>query len=305
MKKHYSQRNTIINKFLEDSNFNGICAFDEKSIYTFLHENKTKMRTRSFSLNKFIDYLVNQKLLYILDFTNELNDKIIYVSKYFDNKSDYSKAIEVTSLLIPKSYLSYFSSLYYYNLTQQLPKKIYVSIERKSHAPHNELKQDTINKALCKEGRLPSKILSVMGYEIYLIHSKEANRVGIKRVQIFEKDYRISTIERTLIDIVVRSEISGGIEEVIQVYKKIATLENISINRIIFILKKLNYIYPYYQIIAYLLYANGFNVDKFKKEFEFKNDFFLSRGIINENKQNLIYNSEFRLYIPKILSQII
>ena len=123
---------------------------------------------------------------------------------------------------------------------------------------------------------------------------------------MFDRDYRITTLERTLVDIVIRSEISGGIEEVVSAYKKAFELYNndIFINKIIFILKKLNYIYPYHQVIGYLLSKSGFDVSNIKKEFEFKNDFFLSRGTVNENLNDLDYNEEFRLYIPKNLSKV-
>lgn len=307
MKRHYTQRDTIIKQFFEDSNFNGVCAFDEKGIYEFLNINREIMRTKSFSLNKFISYLLKHELVSLFEFENNINDKKIYISKYFNDKNDYAKSIEIATLLIPKSYLSYFSSMYYHNLTQQLPKKIYLSVERKSNAPHNELQQEVINKALCKNNRKVSSVLSIAGYEIYLLHSKEANRVGIKRVQIFDKDYRITTLERTLIDIVVRAELSGGIEEVIQVYKKAFEeyKKDISINKIIFILKKLDYIYPYHQVVGYLLSKSGFDASKFKKEFEFKNDFFLTRGAVNEDMDSLDYDDEFKIYIPKNLSKII
>ncbi len=307
MKRHYIQRDSTIKQYFEDANFNGICAFDEKSIYEFLNTNRDVMRTKSFSLNKFITYLLKHELVSLFEFENNINDKKIYISKYFNDKSDYAKAIEIATLLIHKSYLSYFSSMYYHNLTQQLPKRIYLSVERKSNAPHNELQQEVINKALCKDGRKPTVVLSILGYEIYLLHSKEANRVGIKIVQLYDKDYRITTLERTLIDIVVRNDLSGGIEEVVQVYKKAFQeyKKDISINKIIFILKKLNYIYPYHQVVGYLLSKSGFNASKFKKEFEFKNDFFLTRGIINEDINNLDYDDEFKIYIPKVLSKII
>lgn len=306
MKRRFIQRDTTIKQFLEDSNFNGVCAFDEKSIYEFLHSHKNNMNTKSFSLNKFIKYLLDNEFLFLFEFENHLNDKKIYISKYFNDKSDYAKVLEVSSILIPKSYISYFSSMYYYNLTQQLPKKLYLSIERKSNAPHNELAQEVINKALCKEGRLPTDVLSILGYKIYLVHAKEANRVGIKRVLLFDRDYRISTLERTLVDIVIRSEISGGIEEVVSAYKKAFELyqNDIFINKIIFILKKLNYIYPYHQVIGYLLSKSGFDASNIKKEFEFKNDFFLARGAVNENLNDLDYDEEFRLYIPKNLSKV-
>ena len=307
MKREYTNRTTIITQYFKDANFNGICAFDEKNIYEFLDANRSDIRMKSFSLNKFIKYLIEHNFISLFEFENKLNDKNIYISKYFNDKSDYAKALEIATLLIPKSYLSYFSSMYYHNLTQQLPKRIYLSVERKSNAPHNELQQDIINKALCKDGRKPTVVLSILGYEIYLLHSKEANRVGIKIVQLYDKDYRISTLERTLIDIVVRNDLSGGIEEVVQVYKKAFQeyKKDISINKIIFILKKLNYIYPYHQVVGYLLSKSGFDATKFKKEFEFKNDFFLTRGIINEDINNLDYDDEFKIYIPKILSKII
>ncbi|MCK5293062.1 MAG: hypothetical protein KAJ49_00295 [Arcobacteraceae bacterium] len=83
MKRQYIRGNTIIKQFFEYSNFNGICVFDEKSIY---------------------------------------------ISKYFDDKSDYAKILEVSTLLIHKSYISFLSSMYYYNLSDQLPKRLFLSV---------------------------------------------------------------------------------------------------------------------------------------------------------------------------------
>lgn len=307
MNRYFPQRDNVIKQFIEDANFNGISVFDEKSLYNFLDENRSQLKMKSFSLNKFIAYLADNSFLEKFEFKNNLNDKEMYTSKYFHDKSDYAKALEISYLLLPKSYLSHFSSLYYYNLTQQLPKKIYLSVERNAHAPTQKLEQSVINKALCKDARIVKPILSLFGYEIYQLHSKEANRTGIKRVHMYDKEYRITTIERTLVDIVVRSELSGGAEEIINVYKQAFKeyKKEISINKIVFILKKLDYIYPYHQVVGYLLSKSGFDATKIKKEFVFENDFFLTRGDINSNLSNLDYDYEFRIYIPKVLAKII
>lgn len=307
MKKHYLKRDYLIKSFFDDANFNGTTAFDEINLYKLLDDNRIEMKTKSFSLTKFITYLLEKQFISELVFNNTINQKKIYISTFFNQKSDYSKALEVSFLLIPKAYLSHFSAMLFFNLTQQLPKKIFLSVERISHSPVDELDQEVIDQALLKKGRMPSVYLEIYGYEIFLLRSKETNRTGIKRIIIFDKDYKVSTLERTLVDIVVRSEVSGGIEEVIQVYKKLGThfKKDISINKIINILQKLDYIYPYYQVVAYLLYINGFNIEKFKQNFDFNKDFYITRGDINSSKENLTYIKEFRLYIPKILAKVI
>ena len=256
---------------------------------------------RSFSMVRFIKYLVDNGFLKVFEFRNEVNHKIIYTTKYFDQNSDYTKVLEIATLILPKSYISYFSAMFFYNLTEQLPKKLFLSIERKSHAIPQELQQENIDKALCKKGRLPKVVMQILGYDIYLINAKEANRAGIKTVRMFNKNYRITTLDRTLIDIVVRAEISGGMQEVIGAYQQAIEeyKKDISINKIIFLLKKLEYIYPYHQVIAYLLHRNGIDISKIKKEFEFKYDFYLTRGEINSKRDDLIYDSEFRIFVPK------
>lgn len=307
MRKHYITRDNLLKSFFDDANFNGTTVFDEANLYKLLDDNRIEMKTKSFTLTKFITYLLEKQFISEFEFNNTINQKKIYISLFFEKKSDYSKALELSFLLIPRAYLSYFSAMYLFNLTQQLPKKIFLSVERTSHSPVEELDQEVIDKALLREGRSPNIYLEVFGYQIFLLRSKEAKRIGIKRTILFNKDYRVSTLERTLIDIVVRSEISGGIEEVIQVYKESFKKfkKDISINKIINILKKLDYIYPYYQVVAYLLFVSGWNVEKFKKNFDFNRDFYITRGDINSNKDNLIYNKEFRIYIPKILAKVI
>jgi predicted transcriptional regulator of viral defense system len=306
LKKHHTsiKRDDIIKDHFKNSfEENHISVFDESSLAAFLDDKKTPMKMKTYSNSRFINYLLKNDFLTTFEFSNTINKKTIYISKYFDTNSDYAKVLEISHIILPKSYISYFNALYFYNLTEQIPKKLFLSMERKSHASYNELLQENIDKALCKKGRLPSIVMEILGYEIYLVHSKDANRSGIKTIRLFDKNYRITTLERTLIDIVVRSEISGGMEEVINVYNKIAQdhKKEISINKIIFLLRKLEYIYPYHQIIAYLLNKNGFDVSKIKKEFEFKYDFYLDRGDINLDKSNLLYDDEFRVFVPGVL----
>jgi hypothetical protein len=59
-----------------------------------------------------------------------------------------------------------------------------------------------------------------------------------------------------LIDIVVRPAYSGGIFQVFQAYR--AAKDQISTNRLVAILRKLDYVYPYHQAIGFLMHRAGY-----------------------------------------------
>jgi len=107
---------------------------------------------------------------------------------------------------------------------------------------------------------------------------------------------RATDVERTLIDIAVRPEYAGGPFEVLRAYK--AAKDQISINRLAATLKKLNYIYPYHQVVGFYLDRCG-TYDKsqialFSDRFQRKYDFYLMHQM-----KDFEYSRKWKLYFPK------
>ena len=129
-------------------------------------------------------------------------------------------------------------------------------------------------------------------YLFYGISGMQTGNLGV----IQKDDICYTNIERTLLDIVVRPQYSGGVNNVLKVYNKAKSLVNLE--NFIKYYKKIKYIYPYYQSIGFYLektnYASEF-VDvffKMKKQY----DFYLDYGMKNPK-----YYERWRLFYPNTL----
>lgn len=236
--------------------------------------------------DKFIDKLLNIK---IVEF------KEISFSGYLDNKELYiiseASVFEIATSIVNKSYLSHFTAAYLHGLTTQVPKVIYVSFEQsKKKDVARELQQSSIDAAFAKPQR-ESGTTAKYGDFTFLIHNgMYSNRLGVFTLN----DLPVTNIERTLIDIAVRPSYSGGVELVLEIYKK--AINNISIVKLITTLKKLNFIYPYHQIIGFYLERAGLRDSKLEGFLSEKQmyDFYLTYDMVEKE-----YDKKWRLYYPK------
>ena len=224
--------------------------------------------------------------------TDELQkDSIRYL---FNKPSPYEIALSLKS----GSYLSHGSAVFIHGLNNQLPKTIYVNKEQSKKPPSKaKLSQEAIDKAFAKEQRDSKSRIHYDGYELALLNGKHT-----KRLQVVVKEYdgypvEVTSLERTLIDIAVRPNYSGGTSQVLEAYR--GALKAASINTIQATLKKLEYTYPYHQVIGFYLEQAGFPVDKIallKNNFPIEFDFYLEYSIPESAKQ---YSKEWRLFYPK------
>jgi hypothetical protein len=108
---------------------------------------------------------------------------------------------------------------------------------------------------------------------------------------------RLTDIERTIIDISVRPVYSGGVHEVLEIYRKANA--KISPDKLVERLVTLNYTYPYHQVIGnYLEKAGVYEKSTAERflEFGLEYDFYLTQQM-NEPT----YSAKWRLYYPKNL----
>jgi len=106
---------------------------------------------------------------------------------------------------------------------------------------------------------------------------------------------RVTDIERTLIDITVRPEYSGGPFEVLTAYKRAS--DRLSVNRLVALLKRIDYIYPYHQAIGfYLERAGAYKESQIQllTKAGIKCDFYLMHQITEPH-----YSARWHLYYPK------
>lgn len=236
--------------------------------------------------DKFIEKLLSSEILLKreISFNGFIGKKERYIV------SDAS-VFQVAISMISKSYLSHFSAVYLHGLTNQIPKTIYISFEQsKKNYVDRELEQPAIDAAFAKEQRKSASTTIYDGYTFLLHNGMYSNRSGVFSIE----DLPVTNIERTLIDIAVRPSYAGGVDSVLEIYRK--AIRKISINKLIATLDKLNFIYPYHQAIGFYLERAGLEQTKLedlrKKEMNF--DFYLTYAMAEKE-----YNKDWKLYYPK------
>jgi hypothetical protein len=120
------------------------------------------------------------------------------------------------------------------------------------------------------------------------------NRLGVIDYDLDGIMIRITGLERTLVDAVVRPDYSGGIEEVLKAFT--AVKGEISVNKMLAILKKMDYMYPYHQALGFYLERAGYseNVLQLVEELGIEYKFYLTYQITDK-----VLNDRWEFYVPK------
>ncbi len=197
--------------------------------------------------------------------------------------------------LKPHSYLSHYTAMYFHGIADQVSKTIYVNSEQ-SPKPHGDvsLEQSRIDIAFNGKPRTSKYIFNYGEWKICILSGKNTNNLGVEKVKSAENGILFMTnIERTLIDITVRPVYSGGIENVQMAYQK--AKGEISVKKLVTLLKKINHIYPYHQVIGFYMQRAGFDEASLNllKKIGIKYDFYLDYKMKKKK-----YSKEWRLYYP-------
>ena len=275
-------KSDIINHF-NDLSTN---VFSKKEISEILQINRRNWRlTDSLTVEEFIKQLLKGTPLKKHTFTFKTATIIRY-------SWGNVELMEILMKLRSLGYLSHYSAMAHYGLTDQIPKTVYLTVEQSQKFKQNlELDQQKIDTALNKPARLSNNFARYKGLKIYLLNGMFSNLLG---VDIKSTQSKVTNIERTLIDITIRPEYSGGVFEVLKAYENAAN--QVSVNTLVAYLKKLNYIYPYHQCIGFYMMVSGKYSDsqlKLVKKIGFPFNFYLSHNI--EDKS---FSKEWNIYYP-------
>lgn len=266
-------------------------VFTKQQISTLLDENRQFWRlTQSMTINQFTSYLTKETKLDLV----ELN---------FPSKKEHRftwgdvSIHEIIQSLKETAYFSHYTAMHSHGLTEQIPKTIYFNKEQpKNRKTSRELTQQRIDAAFRQPVRVSNDLVVYKDIKICILHGMATDGVGITKVMGGNDTlFRITDIERTLIDISVRPVYSGGVYEVLKAFQM--AKEKASINRLTAILKKLNYIYPYHQVIGFYLEKAGDykpSVIQLLRQFPMEYDFYLEHNMVE-----MEYCKEWKLFIPK------
>jgi hypothetical protein len=201
-----------------------------------------------------------------------------------------------------RCHFSHFTAMQMHDLTEQDARTVYVNFEQTPKpSPAGGLSQDGIDRAFRRPQRQATNLAEMGGYRVCLLNGKHTGYLGVEARPVRwgadaqEVPVRLTDVERTLIDITVRPDYSGGPNEVLKAYERAG--RRASVNRLAAYLLKLKYVYPYHQAIGfYLERSGGFGaaqVERFRDRFEFEHDFYLAYGLAQTR-----YERRWRLHVP-------
>lgn len=243
----------------------------------------------------FVDFLITEHI--VEEKTIKLPKRTM--TKYiFKDATKYEIALSIN----PGSYISHYTAVFLHGLTDNVPKTIYTNTEqyKKSLPSPLTLEQVNIDRAFSRPMRKTNNIAKLEDFQVILLNGKNVNRLEVLDFSL-KKDAReriipMTSLERTLIDIVTRPDYGGGILEILNAYKE--AKNKVSAGRLLSILKKFNYTYPYHQSIGFLLDKAGYSESTLMRfdKIEKHNDFYLDYQI-----KERAYSTRWKIYYPTYL----
>lgn len=210
--------------------------------------------------------------------------------------TDQASPLGLGLSLRANSYLSHSTAVFVQGLTEQVPKTIYVNKEQ-SPKPHGKgrLTQPAIDRAFSNAPRKSKYVFVTEENRFVLLSGKNTRRLGVEEVrETSGKLIDVTNVERTLIDIVVRSVYSGGIPEIMNVYRN--AKGKVSIKRLLGILRELDYTYPYHQSIGFIMERAGFAEEELRllESLGIKWKFYLDYKLVDP-----AFDERWKLFHPK------
>jgi predicted transcriptional regulator of viral defense system len=207
--------------------------------------------------------------------------------------------LEVLLTLKQRAYFSHYTAMRLHDLTEQLPGTIYLNHEQRPQPKSTHLEQGSIDSAFKRRARESQNAIEFGDIRICITNGMHTNQLGVIEERLTygsegKAHVRLTSVERTLIDIAVRPVYAGGVKEVLKAFSLAKQRANVTL--IAQMLRQLDYVYPYHQAIGYYLDRAGYpaeDVDLFRRQ-KMDFDFYLAH-LMDETR----YVNDWRLHVPK------
>lgn len=205
-------------------------------------------------------------------------------------------AFSVALSLAEGGYLSHGTAVFLHQLSDQIPTMLFVNREQspKPSNPHS-LTQESLDRAFRAPQRRSRYVFRHDDFQITLLSGKHTGRLEVQSLPYppHEK-LDVTSIERTLIDIAVRPDYAGGVFQELAAYR--GATDVLSVNKLLAVLKKLDYVYPYHQAIGFYLERAGQPPKRLEpfRRLGLSYDFHLAHGV-----REPAFDASWRVFHPK------
>ena len=129
-------------------------------------------------------------------------------------------------------------------------------------------------------------------HSVMLLNGKHSGRFEVGDVKFLDDVFTSSKLERTLVEMTVRPVYAGGVAQVIEAFSR--ARETASTMKLLAVLKRLDYVYPYHQSVGFYMERAGFKPAQYEKLRELGLEFYLSYDMRETG-----YDSGWRIFSPK------
>lgn len=271
----------------------GITALGVRQLQVLLQKNRRNWEiSPELSFTKFLKFMLKRSKL--RDITLESVDYGSQTRYVWRRPSVHAVALSIKS----KSYLSHHTAVFLQGLSDQPSERVYVNHEQSPKPRGNGLSQESLNRAFASKQRESKLMYSYNKSRIVVLNGMFTDRLGVEQKRTPNGEVLdLTNLERTLIDITVRPSYAGGVNAVLDAFQ--SAKGHVSIEALLSILKRLDYIYPYHQAIGFYLEKAGYPqhewTSSMKLGISFK--FYLTHGLPTEKE----YDSTWSLYYPSSL----
>jgi predicted transcriptional regulator of viral defense system len=240
-------------------------------------------------------YLTPGRLItFLLD--NDFARRIDIKSKDYGAKSRYITGdlslLSFACSFYKRSYISHATALHVHGL---LPEgTVYVNHEQTPKKTTSRLSQAGIDQAFKNQPRRSSYEFRTETHTFIFLNGKNTGDAGVVEITgPSGQPLRCTSLERTLIDCVVRPQYVGGISTLANALPTV--ISQISTQELVSLLAQTKYVYPYHQSVGFLLQRAGMSptqlepLRRLPRRFKFYLDYGMKRSL---------YDSEWQIYYP-------
>jgi hypothetical protein len=230
-------------------------VYRQVELHRLFEQNRVCWRLATVSLKRFMELLPAYSKFSRLELTLQGRKHVCFIW-------GESPLLPALLALDPLAYLSHQTALELHQLVPATSNTIYLNTEQVDRPRFEpvQLEQTRIDAAFKRPARESNRTALLHGKQIRLLSGMQSGMLGVINAPFphavpDNQPLRVTSLERTLIDIAVRPAYSGGPHQVLKAYKEAKARTDIRI--LTAMLHELNYVYPYHQAIGFCLEQAG------------------------------------------------